>query len=156
MADTPSLPPERAAADASDSGPASGLGSGLDGGSGAGGPLAPQPLYAQVRARLVERLIAGRWAPGATLPSEQQLAAEFGVSQGTVRKALDTLAAENLLVRRQGRGTFVAEHDDDRALFHFFHMVGEDGSRRLPDSRVLSRRYGKAGASEAERLRLSP
>ena len=90
------------------------------------------------------------------LPSEIQLGVEFGVSQGTVRKALDTLAAENLVVRRQGRGTFVAEHDTDRTLFHFFHMVGEAAERQLPDSRVLSCRYGRATATEAGRLALLP
>jgi len=122
---------------------------------GAGGASpAPQPLYAQVKALILQRLIEGVWRPGAVLPSEMQLAAEFGVSQGTVRKALDAMAAENIVVRRQGRGTFVAEHDTDRALFQFFHMVGEDGARQLPESHVLSCRYGKASAVEASRLAL--
>lgn len=113
-----------------------------------------RPLYEQVRARILRRLIDGVWRPGTMLPSEIQLGVEFGVSQGTARKALDTLAAENLVVRRQGRGTFVAEHDTERALFHFFHMVGEGAERQLPESRVLSCRYGKATAMEAERLAL--
>ena len=111
-----------------------------------------QPLYAQVKALMMQRLIAGQWRPGELLPSEFQLADEFGVSQGTVRKALDELAADNVMVRRQGRGTFVAEHDDRRALFHFFHLVGPDGERRLPDSRLISVRKGLAGRLEAGRL----
>ena len=111
-----------------------------------------QPLYAQVKALMMQRLIAGQWRPGEMLPSEFQLADEFGVSQGTVRKALDELAAENVVVRRQGRGTFVAEHDDHRALFHFFHLVGPDGERRLPVSRLISVRKGLAGRLEARRL----
>jgi GntR family transcriptional regulator len=111
-----------------------------------------QPLYAQVKALMMQRLIAGQWRPGEMLPSEFQLAAEFGVSQGTVRKALDELTAENVVVRRQGRGTFVAEHDDHRALFHFFHLVGPDGERRLPESRLISVRKGLAGRLEAGRL----
>lgn len=111
-----------------------------------------QPLYAQVKALLIERLIAGIWRPGELLPSEFQLADEFGVSQGTVRKALDELTADNVVVRRQGRGTFVAEHDDHRALFHFFHLVGPDGERRLPESRLVSVRKGLAGRIEAGRL----
>ncbi len=115
---------------------------------------ARQPLYAQVRALILRRLIDGIWRPGTMLPSEIQLGVEFGVSQGTVRKALDALAAENLVVRHQGRGTFVAEHDTDRALFHFFHMVGENAERQLPDSDVLSCRYGKATSMEAARLAL--
>ena len=114
--------------------------------------LAPRPLYVQVRELMIGRMIQGVWKPGAVLPSEVQLAEEFGVSQGTVRKALDALAAENLVIRRQGRGTFVAEHDDERALFHFFHLVGEDGSRQLPGGSQLSCRAGKATRLEAERL----
>ena len=108
-----------------------------------------QPLYAQVKALLMQRLIAGQWRPGEMLPSEFQLADLFGVSQGTMRKALDALAADNVVVRRQGRGTFVAEHDDHRALFHFFHLVGPDGARRLPESRLISVRKGLAGRIEA-------
>lgn len=115
-------------------------------------PPEARPLYAQVKALMVQRMISGAWRPGELLPSESRLAEEFGVSQGTVRKALDALAAENLVVRRQGRGTHVAEHDDQRALFHFFHLVGPDGGRRLPESRVLSVRRGTAGRAEAERL----
>ena len=111
-----------------------------------------RPLYAQVKALITERLIAGRWRPGEVLPSEFQLADEFGVSQGTVRKALDALAADNVVVRRQGRGTFVTEHDDHRALFHFFHLVGPDGERRLPESRLVSIRKGLAGRMEGGRL----
>ena len=111
-----------------------------------------QPLYAQVKALMMQRLIAGQWRPGEMLPSEFQLADDFGVSQGTVRKALDELAAENVVVRRQGRGTFVAEHDDHRALFHFFHLVGPDGKRRLPESQLISVRKGLAGRMEAGRL----
>src|SRR3546814_11201727 len=76
-------------------------------------PAAPEarPLYAQVRTLLLQRLIEGIWKPGTALPSEMQLAQELGVSQGTVRKALDDLAAENLVVRRQGSGTFVPRQD---------------------------------------------
>lgn len=114
-----------------------------------------QPLYAQVKALMMQHLIAGQWRPGEMLPSEFQLADRFGVSQGTVRKALDALAAENVVVRRQGRGTFVAEHNDRRALFQFFHLVGPDGERRLPESRLLSVRKGLANGMEADRLSLS-
>lgn len=116
--------------------------------------LRAQPLYAQVKALLLQRLISGEWRPGELLPSEFQLADRFGVSQGTVRKALDALAADNVVVRRQGRGTFVAEHDHHRALFHFFHLVGPDGARRLPESRLIAVRKGLAGRLEASRLDL--
>lgn len=114
--------------------------------------LSPRPLYVQVRELMIGRMVQGVWKPGAVLPSEVQLADEFGVSQGTVRKALDALAAENLVIRRQGRGTFVAEHDAERALFHFFRLVGEDGSHQLPGGTLLSCRGGKANRQEVARL----
>ncbi len=117
-------------------------------------PLGFRPLYRQVKALLVRRLVDGAWAPGEGLPSEGQLAAEIGVSQGTVRKALDELAAENLVVRRQGRGTFVAEHDERRILFQFFKLVPDQGERRFPDSTVLDVATGTADAAEQDALDL--
>src|SRR3546814_20596783 len=72
-----------------------------------------KPRYQQVKDLLIGRLIGSYWKPGDLLPSEMQLAEELGVSQGTVRKALDEMTADNLLVRRQGRGTYVAEHRSD-------------------------------------------
>ncbi len=115
-----------------------------------------QPLYAQVKHRMIERLVTGEWRPGNLLPSEMDLASEYGISQGTVRKALDSMASENLLVRKQGKGTFVAEHDPHRALFHFFNMVGEDGVRELPSSRVIACERHGASASVAARLLVQP
>ena len=66
------------------------------------------PLYQQIKAMILASLQASEWLPGMPIPSEMELAARYLVSQGTVRKAIDELAAENLLVRRQGKGTFVA------------------------------------------------
>ncbi|MEM7221885.1 MAG: GntR family transcriptional regulator [Pseudomonadota bacterium] len=117
-------------------------------------PLGFHPLYRQVKERLTERLVTGHWKPGALLPSEFQLAEELGVSQGTVRKALDELTAEKLLVRRQGRGTFVAEHDQEHALFHFFKLRLVDGGRATPKSHLLKRSAGRAKRQEARRLEL--
>lgn len=107
------------------------------------------PLYLQVKQQLIAKMIAGDWPPGALLPSEQQLGLQMGVSQGTVRKALDALAAEHLVVRQQGRGTFVAEHDQQRTLFQFFKIVDETGERRFPEA-TLSR-IGSAAASASDR-----
>jgi len=115
-----------------------------------------RPLYSQVREALVNRLIDGSWPPGFLLPSEQQLAAELGVSQGTVRKALDAMAADNLLVRQQGRGTFVAEPEDGRMLFQFFRLGSDDGRRTLPDSCVFAVKQAAAGPEEREMLDLPP
>ncbi|PZQ18971.1 MAG: GntR family transcriptional regulator [Ancylobacter novellus] len=125
-----------------------------DGPPGEAEALGFRPLYAQVRDRLIRRLVDGVWAPGEPLPSEMQLAAELKVSQGTVRKALDAMAAENLVVRRQGRGTFVARHDEERIMFQFFKLVGDDGSRTFPQSRVTSVQAAKANATERETLKL--
>ncbi|MEQ8966004.1 MAG: GntR family transcriptional regulator [Azospirillaceae bacterium] len=111
-----------------------------------------RPLYRQVHDLLRRRIAQGHWRPDDPLPSEGRLAVELGVSQGTVRKALDDLARENLVVRRQGRGTFVAAHSVERSLFHFFMLCGDEGERRLPTSRLLDCRRGLAG--EAERARL--
>jgi len=113
-----------------------------------------KPLYQQVKDLLIERLIGGYWKPGDLLPSEMQLAEELGVSQGTVRKALDEMTAGNLLVRRQGRGTYVAEHDQEHALFHFFKMTDRAGQPLVPESRVLRLSRGRARAAESARLRL--
>jgi GntR family transcriptional regulator len=96
-----------------------------------------RPLYRQVRDTLVRRIADGVWRPGQLLPSEPELASDLGVSQGTVRKALDEMTAENLVTRRQGRGTFVAKHDDARMLFQFFKLVPDRGERQVPESRVL-------------------
>ncbi|MEQ8354026.1 MAG: GntR family transcriptional regulator [Kiloniellaceae bacterium] len=113
-----------------------------------------KPLYQQVKDLLIERLIGGYWRPGDLLPSEMQLAEQLGVSQGTVRKALDEMTAGNLLVRRQGRGTYVAEHDQEHALFHFFKLTDRRGRPLVPESRVLRRTKGPAKAAEAARLAL--
>ncbi|MEO1549776.1 MAG: GntR family transcriptional regulator [Pseudomonadota bacterium] len=93
----------------------------------------PSPLYAQVMQILRDRMAAGEWRAGQALPSEFALADEIGVSQGTVRKALNAMAAENLLDRRQGKGTFMPEHTPQRALYHFFRLVRPDGTPALPE-----------------------
>jgi len=85
------------------------------------------PLYRQIKDFLIRSLEEGEWRPGDAIPSEGELALRFNVSQGTVRKAIDEMAAENLLVRRQGKGTFVASHDDPRSFYRFLRLVPNDG-----------------------------
>lgn len=118
--------------------------------------FAYRPLYVQVRDQLVRRLIEGEWQPGQLIPSEIELAREIGVSQGTIRKALDAMTTENLLIRRQGRGTFVARPEESRILFQFFRLVPDDGKPSFPDSAILDRRQAGATAQEAEALALLP
>jgi GntR family transcriptional regulator len=117
-----------------------------------------QPLYRQVYSVLAQRIAEGAWRPAQALPSEQALARELGVSQGTVRKAMDALAAENLLLRRQGKGTFVAEHTQEHALFRFFRLARPAPRReritpQLGEERVRSR---PANRTERSRLKLEP
>jgi GntR family transcriptional regulator len=112
------------------------------------------PLYRQIKELLVKSLQDGEWKPGELIPSEIELAARFQVSQGTVRKAVDELAAENLLVRRQGKGTFVATHHEPRAQFRFLRLVPDDGEAGAPQSRFLECRRLRAPADIARRLDL--
>lgn len=120
-----------------------------------GGTPGFKPLYSQVRDNLVQRIADGRWKAGEALPSEMQIAAELGVSQGTVRKALDEMTAANLLVRRQGRGTFVATHDEARILFQFFKLKPDAGEGVFPESEVLDAVVAAADAAEAAKLGLA-
>ena len=115
-----------------------------------------QPLYGQVKDSLVKRIGSGSWKPGEMLPSEFELAAEYQVSQGTVRKALMALEADRLIVRRQGRGTYVARHSRDETLFQFFRIVGLDNRRLTPSSHVLSHRKQRATNEQAARLNIKP
>ena len=114
-----------------------------------------QTLYQKVDNIIRQRLIDNVWKPGDALPSEMQLAAELDVSQGTVRKALNDMVTENLLYRRQGLGTFVSEHTERRALFLYFSIVGNDGTRLLPESNILSCKEKMPTPEEAEKLQLS-
>ena len=112
-----------------------------------------QPLYVQTKALLENALEAGEWPPGTAIPAEVALAARFGVSQGTVRKAIGALAEENLLVRRQGKGTFVATHTEEPASnFRFLRIRRNDGRPEYPGSRLIDLRRGKAGAEVARAL----
>lgn len=115
------------------------------------------PLYLQIRRLLVRRLEAGEWQPGEALPSEMELAARFQVAPGTLRKAIDALVAENLVVRRQGKGTYVVTHTEaPRSSFRFLRMRRDDGVDEYPASRLLDVRRGRAGGDTARLLALNP
>jgi GntR family transcriptional regulator len=118
------LPPTASPADPAEAGPAF------------------SPLYQQIKGLIMRELQQGLWKPGEAIPSELDLAARFKVSQGTVRKAIDELAADNLLVRRQGKGTFVATHAEQQIQYRFLRLTPDDGAalglaRRLLDCRRL-------------------
>ena len=110
------------------------------------------PLYRQIRGLITSSLQSGEWGPGDVIPSESELAVRFGVSQGTVRKAIDEMAAENLLVRRQGKGTFVASHNDPRSFFRFLRVAANVGVLQPLKSIPLECWRAKAGADVARTL----
>ncbi|WP_085316886.1 GntR family transcriptional regulator [Derxia lacustris] len=136
---------------------------GADATASAAGGAAPRqegaalflPLYQQIKSLLTQGLEAGEWKPGEVIPSEMELAVRFKVSQGTVRKAIDELAKENLVVRRQGKGTFVASHNDEpRAGFKFLRLVSDDGQPIGTQSDILECKRVRAPADIARQLDL--
>jgi GntR family transcriptional regulator len=112
------------------------------------------PLYRQIKDLILQALDKGEWRPGESIPSEMELAARFSVSQGTVRKAIDEMAAENLLVRRQGKGTYVASHSDPRAFFRFLRLAPLTGGIESSKSTPLECWRAKAGVEAARVLGL--
>lgn len=112
------------------------------------------PLYQQIKALITQSLQSGEWKPGELIPSEVELAGRFKVSQGTVRKAIDELAAENLVMRRQGKGTFVATHHEARAEFRFLRLVPDVGAAHLAHNRIIEVRRLRAPAEVARLLEM--
>lgn len=115
------------------------------------------PLYSQIKALILQSLQAGEWKPGEAIPSEMDLAARFRVSQGTVRKAIDELASENLVIRRQGKGTFVATHEEQQVQFRFLKLVPDDGapgSEGPAERRIVECKKARASADIARALGL--
>jgi GntR family transcriptional regulator len=118
------------------------------------GKFSNRPLYLQLRDALAERISAGEWKPGSAIPNESDLAREFGVSAGTMRKALDLMEAERLLTRRQGRGTFVNDQTTDELAARFSNLRGPDGSRVCGEVKSADISEGRATELECARLRL--
>jgi GntR family transcriptional regulator len=119
---------------------------------GGAGP-AFSPLYRQIKALLVQSLERGEWKPGELIPSEFDLADRFQVSQGTVRKAVDELAAEHMLSRRQGKGTFVATHNEARVRYRFLRLApDEESEAELAESKILECRRLRASVDIARAL----
>lgn len=112
------------------------------------------PLYQQIKALITQSLQSGEWRPGELIPSEVELANRFKVSQGTVRKAIDELAAENLVVRRQGKGTFVATHHEARAEFRFLRLIPDVGEPHLAQNTIIEVRRLRASAEVARLLEM--
>lgn len=123
----------------------------------AGSTPAFSPLYQQIKELILQSLQSGEWKPGEAIPSEMDLAARYRVSQGTVRKAIDELAAGNLVVRRQGKGTFVATHAEQHVQFRFLKLVpdsGMPGSEGPAEREIIACRRLRASADIARALAL--
>jgi GntR family transcriptional regulator len=113
-----------------------------------------KPLYQQISTLLLESLDRGEWRPGELIPSEFELAARYRVSQGTVRKALDSLAHQNLVVRRQGKGTFVATHGNPGVRFRFLRLAPDSGASSTPERQLLDFKRLRAPSEVAKLLQL--
>ncbi|TFW69748.1 GntR family transcriptional regulator [Methylotenera oryzisoli] len=113
-----------------------------------------RPLYDQIKVLITQGLIGGEWKPGDVIPSEVELAARYKVSQGTVRKAIDSLSAENILIRRQGKGTFVATHSEEVTKLRFLRLTAIDGKKELLQNELISCVKSKADAYIAKILEI--
>ncbi len=111
-----------------------------------------RPLYEQIKIHITQSLVAGEWKPGEAIPSEMEFAARFRVSQGTVRKAIDELASEHILVRRQGKGTYVASHSEPSYQYRFLRVMPDSGEKLHPHSVLVEVRKGKASSEIARAL----
>lgn len=112
------------------------------------------PLYQRLREEMLAKIAAGEWSPGAPIPTEAELTRHYGVAIGTVRKAVDTLVNEGLLLRSQGRGTFVRRPNFDASLARFFRQVNASGGREIPTSRILSKTLQQPSKSVAKALEI--
>jgi GntR family transcriptional regulator len=160
----PAPPNSNSNSPASGAGGAAGSSTGAAG-AGAAGPAAPtgapgstsptfSPLYQQIKALITQGLQSGEWKPGELIPSEVELANRFKVSQGTVRKAIDELAADNLVMRKQGKGTFVSTHHEARAHFRFLRLMPDEGVPHYPESKFIEVKRMRAPADVARLLDL--
>lgn len=116
--------------------------------------LGSDPLYKQVKNRIIESLTSDEWKPGAMIPSETKLAERYGVGVSTIRMAIGELVAARVLVRKQGKGTFVSPHTDQRSIYQFFRVVKNDGVKELPVSQLVWLKKGKPEDEIADLLRL--
>ena len=119
-------------------------------------PAASQPLYQQLQRALRDAIESRLLSPDDALPAERQIASELAVSRITVRKAIDGLVEEGLLVRRQGSGNFVASRIEKN--FARITSFSEDmrARGRTPRSEWLKRSQGTVTPEESLALRLSP
>lgn len=114
-----------------------------------------EPLYIQVKKKITESLVKGDWNPGQSIPSEIELANYYDVSHGTVRKALDELTDERILIRRQGKGTYVASHNEENTQLRFLRLTSNIGVKENLDNQLISFKKEKANNQLANILQIN-
>ena len=97
-----------------------------------------QPLYNSVRSLILTKLRAREWLPGTKIPTEPELAKLFAVSVGTVRKAVEDLVLEKVLIRRARIGTTVATHEQQNQFSTFFNFLARKNSEMVIEQKLLS------------------
>ncbi|MEJ6766376.1 GntR family transcriptional regulator [Methylophilaceae bacterium Uisw_097] len=115
-----------------------------------------QPLYEKVKKKITESLVQGEWRPGEAIPSETELANVYEVSQGTVRKAIDELSADSILIRRQGKGTYVATHNEENIQLRFLRLTSNFGLKEKLDNQLVSFSKEKATNKLSKILNINP
>jgi len=115
------------------------------------------PLYRQLRELVTEKIESGEWEPGRQLPSEPDLAREFGVSRATVRQALQLLESQGLVERIQGKGTFVGRPKFANNLMLIFSpMRGMMNTKSVPKLEVQHMQLVQPPSAVATRLGFAP
>ena len=114
------------------------------------------PLYIQVKQKITQELMSGNWRAGELIPSEIELAQSYQVSQGTVRKAIDELSIEKILIRRQGKGTYVTTHNEEQIQLRFLRLTSSKGNKEKLESQLLSFEKTRVNSYVANRLNLRP
>jgi GntR family transcriptional regulator len=118
----------------------------------------PLPYYVQLIQRLKSKIDSGAWPAGSQLPGEPELCNLYGISRTVVRQALGEMEQQNLIVRRKGKGTFVAEPKVSESLAQkltgFYSDMVERGYRVATE--VLHQRVGPVGDKIAEHLQIAP
>jgi GntR family transcriptional regulator len=115
-----------------------------------------RPIYLRLRDAMAERIATGTWKPGQAIPNEGELAREFGVSAGTIRKALALMESERLVTRQQGRGTFVNDQAAGDLADRYCNLRGADGERAAGRIETAEIEEAAADALECQRLELQP
>lgn len=114
--------------------------------------MVPAPLYKEVKQRIIENLISGKWKAGDKIPTEPELAKHYAVGIATIRAAVADLVAAQVLRRIQGKGTFVSE---SKSPYRFSNFIDSNGTREIPTRVLLSFRSERSSGDLAKDLQLA-